>query len=173
MHQQTTMGAPSANDSDSLSNSMLSHGTWFTTTTNQMDAITTRQNKLKTQTNMQLTTIMKQLKNIQNSMEDQRKWQDSYNEYNGYDHDWPFTPDQLQMDEDNYNMNNTLAQQATSNSQMEDASTTKWEWHLMLEVKMAMTPQAPITDKASGQGQQTRTTTTNQSMLQSNQTKIG
>jgi len=124
-HQQAMMGMQSTNDLDSLSNSTLSHGMWFTTTTNQMDVITTQQTKLKTQTNTQLTTIMNQLEIIQNLMDDQRKWQDSYNEYDGYDRNWPFTPDQSQMDEDNYDMNDTLGQQATSNSQMEDASTTK------------------------------------------------
>jgi len=126
------VGAQSVNDSDSLSNSMLSHGTWFTTTTNQIDAITTWQSKLETQTNMQLTTIMKQLETIWNLMEEQRRWQDSYNKYNGYNRDRPFTPDQSQMEEDNYNTtNDTLAPQATSNSQMEDASTQKWECQLI------------------------------------------
>jgi len=53
---------------------------------------------------------MQQLETIWNSMEEQQRWQDSYNEYNRYDRDRPFTPDQLQMEEDNYNtMNDMLA----------------------------------------------------------------
>jgi len=75
---------------------------------------------------MQLTTIMKQLETIWNLMEEQRRWQDSYNKYNGYNRDRLFTLDQSQMEEDNDNTtNDTLAPQATSNSQMEDASTQK------------------------------------------------
>jgi len=76
-NQHTMMGAQSTNDLDSFSNLMLSHGMWFTMTTNQMDTITTRQTKLETQMNTQLTTIMNQLEIIQNLMDDQRKWQDS------------------------------------------------------------------------------------------------
>jgi len=52
-----------------------------------MDMITTQQTKLETQMNTQLTTIMNQLEIIWNLMDNQRKWQDSYNEYNGYDCD--------------------------------------------------------------------------------------
>jgi len=60
-----------ANDMDSLSNSTLSQGTWFTTTTTQINAIASRQNKLKQQTLSQLTMIMAQLETIHTSMEEQ------------------------------------------------------------------------------------------------------
>jgi len=59
LDQQITTTAHTTNDSDSLSNSMLSQEMWFTTT------------KLETQTSTQLTTIMAQLKTIQALMEEQ------------------------------------------------------------------------------------------------------
>jgi len=43
--QHATVGAQSANDSDSLSNSMLSQGTWFTTTATQLDVLTMSKHK--------------------------------------------------------------------------------------------------------------------------------
>jgi len=64
---QMTMTAHQANDLDSLSNSTLSQGTWFTTMTTQLDALTTQQNKLETQTSNQLSTILAQLETIQTS----------------------------------------------------------------------------------------------------------
>jgi len=79
----TTMTAHQTNDLDSLSNSMLSQGTWFTTTTTQ--------NKLETQTSNQLSTIMAQLETIQTLMEEQCTWQESYHKYDGYNQDQPFT----------------------------------------------------------------------------------
>jgi len=69
--KQATTGAQNANNLDSLSNSTLSQGMWFTTTTTQLDALAMQQNKLETQMTNQLTTIMMQLKTIQNSMEEQ------------------------------------------------------------------------------------------------------
>jgi len=53
---------------------------------------------------------MTQLKTMWNLMEEQQRWQDSYNNYKGYKRDRPFTPDQLHMDEDHYDTaNDTLA----------------------------------------------------------------
>jgi len=66
------------NDLDSLSNSMLSQGTWFITTTTQIDAIASRQNRLKQQTLSQRTMIMAQLETICTLMEEQWQWQDQY-----------------------------------------------------------------------------------------------
>jgi len=106
--QHATMGAQSANDLDNISNSTLLQGTWFTTTTKHLDVITAWQNKLETQMNTQFTTIMMQLESIWNSMEEQWRWQDSYNKYNGYDRDRPFTPDQLHMEEDSYDTANDM-----------------------------------------------------------------
>jgi len=121
--QHATTGAQSTNDSDSLSNSMLSQGMWFTTTTTQLDALTMRQNKLKTQMTTQLTTNSKPFKTWWKSNE---RWQDSYNNYDSYDRDRPFTPDQSNMEEDNYKTtNDMLAPWATGDSQMKDASSLK------------------------------------------------
>jgi len=33
-------------------------------------------------------------------MEEQRNWQDQYNNYDGYDRDCPFTPEQPSMDKE-------------------------------------------------------------------------
>jgi len=114
-----------ANDSDSLSNLTLSQGTWFTTTTTQLDALAIRQNKLETQTTNQLSTIMVQLEMIRSSMEDQQRWQDEYNEYGRYDHDRPFTLDQSNMDEDHDDTNKRPETRAAGDSLMEHASNIK------------------------------------------------
>jgi len=124
--QQVTTTAHNANDLDSLSNLMLYQSTWFKTTTTQLDTLATCQNKLETQTSYQLTTIMAQLETIKTLMEEQCNWQDSYNGYEGYDRDQPFTPDQMHMEAENYDTtNDTLALQAAGSSQMEDTSTHK------------------------------------------------
>jgi len=124
--QQVTTTAHNANDLDSLSNLMLYQSTWFKTTTTQLDTLATCQNKLETQTSHQLTTIMAQLEMIWTLMEEQHNWQDSYNDYDGYDQEWLFTPNQMHMEAENYETNNDMhASWAAGNSQMEDASTHK------------------------------------------------
>jgi len=96
-------------------------------TTMQLDALANCQNKLKTQTSNQLSTIMVQLESNQANMEEQRNWQDHYNEYKGYDRDRPFTPEQSNMDKDTNDTNEKLTPQAASNSHMEDASHQEWD----------------------------------------------
>jgi len=74
----------------------------------------------------QFTTILVQLETIHASMEEQHNWNEHYNEYDSYDHDRPFTPENSNMDLDQYNYNNDmLGSQAAGNSHMEDASTQK------------------------------------------------
>jgi len=103
---QTKVVAHTTNNSDSLSNSTLSQGTWFTMTTTQIDSIAMRQNKLEAQTWSQLTTILSQLETIHTMMEEQRNWNESYNEYDGYDWDQPFTPEHTTMELEQYDYNN-------------------------------------------------------------------
>jgi len=118
---------PNTNDSDSLSNLTLSHRTWFTTTTTQIDAIVSRQNKLKQQTSSQLTTIMAQLETICTLMEEQQQWQDQYNNYEGYDQDRPFSPAQSHMEEETEDQQIKMHTNlwAAGDSTMEDTSMTK------------------------------------------------
>jgi len=105
-NQQTHTAAHTANDSDSLSNSMLSQATWFTTTMTQVDALAMQQIKLETQTSTQLTTIMAELETIWASMEEQQNWQEQYNKYDRYNRDQPFTPEESHMESENYNNTN-------------------------------------------------------------------
>jgi len=124
--EQTQAAAHTTNNSDSLSNLTLSQGMWFTMTTTQIDAIAMQQNKLEAQTSSQLTTILTQLETIRTTMEEQRNWNESYNEYDGYNWDQPFTPEQENMEsEQYYYTNDMLKPRAASNSHMEDASTLK------------------------------------------------
>ncbi len=123
---QSHVVAHATNDSDSLSNSTLSQGMWFMMTTTQIDAIAMQQNKLEAQTSSQLTTILVQLETIHALMEEQRNWNKHYNEYDGYDRDWPFTPEHSNMESEQYDYNNDmLGSQAAGDSHMEDASTLK------------------------------------------------
>jgi len=123
---QPHVAAHATNDLDSLSNSTLSQGMWFTMTTTQIDAIVMQQNKLEAQTSSQLTTILAQLETIRALVEEQRNWNEHYNEYDGYDRDQPFTPEHSNMKSEQYDYNNDmLGSRAASNSHMEDASTLK------------------------------------------------
>jgi len=119
---QTQVVANTANNLDSLSNATLLQGTWFMMTTTQIDTIAMWQNKLEAQTSSQLTTILTQLETICTMMEEQRNWNKSYNEYDGYNREWPFTPEHATMELEQYDYtNDTLRSQA----HMEDASTLK------------------------------------------------
>ncbi len=111
-------------------NLTLSQETWFTTTTTQIDAIVSQQNKLEQQTSSQLNTILAQIETICTLMEEQWHWQDQYNDYDGYDWDWPFSPEQSKMDKETDNHNNDMHAHlwAAGNSNMEDASLLKWEF---------------------------------------------
>jgi len=123
---QTQAVAHAINDLDSLSNSTLLQGTWFTTTTTQIDTIAMRQNKLEVQTSSKLTTILTQLETIHTMMEEQRNWNESYNEYDRYNQDWPFTPEHATMESEQYNYtNDMLGSRAARDSHMEDTSTLK------------------------------------------------
>jgi len=90
----------------------------------QIDVIAMRQNRLEAQTSSQLTTIIPQLEMIRAMMEEQQNWNKSYNKYDGYDQELPFTPEQENMELEQYNYtNNMLKSQAAGDSHMEDAST--------------------------------------------------
>ncbi len=106
--EQTQVVANAMNDSDSLSNLTLLQGTWFTTTTTQIDAIAMQQNKLEAQTSSQLTTILTQLETIWAMMEEQRNWNKSYNEYDRYNWGWPFTLEQEIMESEQYKFTNNM-----------------------------------------------------------------
>jgi len=67
-----------------------------------------RQNKLEAQTSSQLTTILTQLETIQAMMEEQQNWNESYNEYDGYDREWPFTLEQEIMELEQYKFTNNM-----------------------------------------------------------------
>jgi len=123
----TNTAAQTPTDLDSLSHSTLSQGMWFTTTTMQLDALATWQNKIEAQTSHQLSTILAQLKTIRTTMEGQRHWQDHYDNYKGYNRDQPSTPEQSNMEEDTDDTNKMPMVQAASDSHMEDASCHKWE----------------------------------------------
>jgi len=106
--EQTQVVANAMNDSDSLSNLTLLQGTWFTTTTTQIDAIAMQQNKLEAQTSSQLTTILTQLETIWAMMEEQWNWNKSYNKYDRYNRGWPFTLEQEIMESEQYKFTNNM-----------------------------------------------------------------
>jgi len=116
-----------ANDLDHLSNLALLQGAWFTTMTNQIDTIASRQNKLEQQTSSQITTIMTQLETICTLMEEQQQWQEQYNEYDRYDQGQSFSPVPSHMDGETEEQQNEMHANpwAAGNSTMEDASTIK------------------------------------------------
>jgi len=59
-------------------------------------------------------------------MEEQQNWNESYNEYDGYDWEWPFTPEHATMESEQYNYtNDMLGSRAARDSHMEDTSTLK------------------------------------------------
>jgi len=61
-------------------------------------------------------------------MEEQQNWNENYNEYDGYNREWPFTPEHTNMESEQYDNNNDmLGSQAAGNSHMEDTSSLKWE----------------------------------------------
>jgi len=118
-NQPTNTTTQVANDLNSLSNLTLSLGMWFTTMMIQIDALANRQNKLEMQTSHKLATIMVQLETIQSTMGE-------YNEYDGYDHNQPFSLEHPNMDKDTDDITNKrLTVRAASDSHMEDASNIK------------------------------------------------
>ena len=85
-----------------------------------------QQNKLEAQTSSQLTTILTQLETICATMEEQQNWNESYDEYDRYNREQPFTPEHATMELEQYDYNNNmLGSQAAIDSHMEDASTLK------------------------------------------------
>jgi len=57
-------------------------------------------------------------------MEEQQNWQEQYNEYDGYNRDWPFTLEESHLESNNCNNTNDMPNlQVASNSFMEDAIT--------------------------------------------------
>jgi len=96
MGGQTQLHQPNQTDTDSLANSNLSQGMWFTTTTTQPETLATWQEKLEKQTQERFETILLELSKMCRDMQ-------NYNDPNKYgkykDPNQAFSPSHMEEDE--------------------------------------------------------------------------
>ncbi len=112
----TQINQSNQHDNDSLLNSNLSQGTWFMTTTMQLNTLTSRQEKLEKQMQERFETILSELTEI---CKDMQQYNDT-NKYKEYgDNDWPFSSNHMEDDESTH-------YRAANDSHMEDISLLKW-----------------------------------------------
>jgi len=93
---QTKLPQPTQTDTNSLANSNLSQGMWFTTTMTQLKTIATQQEKLKKQIQERFETILSELSKMHRDMQDYND-PDEYGEYG--DPDQAFSPNNMDEDE--------------------------------------------------------------------------
>jgi len=122
MGGQTQLHQPNQTDTDSLANSNLSQGMWFTTTTTQPETLATWQEKLEKQTQERFETILLELSKMCRDMQ-------NYNDPNKYgkykDPNQAFSPNHMEEDESTQ-YSKSLLHWAANDSHMEDVGMTKW-----------------------------------------------
>jgi len=118
----TQINQSNQHDNDSLLNSNLSQGTWFMTTTMQLNTLTSRQEKLEKQMQERFKMILSELTKIRKDMQ---QYNDP-NEYEEYgDINQPFSPNHMEDDDSNHYTKSPLYG-AANDSHMEDVGLLKW-----------------------------------------------